>query len=75
MSSQVLEAYGTLKPQLSASEISAVNVAKREYQREYLEYWNNTSALTGTGRPVDAIIGPVAPFPAARPNMYSYYGS
>lgn len=58
----------------SASEIAAVNVAKREYQKEYMEYWNSTETLTGTGRPVDAVIAPVAPFAAARPNMYIYYG-
>lgn len=58
-----------------AAEISAVNVAKRQYQKEYMEYWNSTVALTGTGRPVDAIISPLAPFAAARPDMYKYYGT
>lgn len=66
--------YGTRKHEYTASEIAAVNVAKREYQREYLEYWNTTANLTGTGRPVEAIIAPLAPFPAARPDMYDYYG-
>jgi len=75
MASQVSDIYEKLEPQFTASEIAAVNVAKREYQREYLEYWNSTASLTGTGRPVEAVIGPVAPFPAARPEKYSYYGS
>ena len=74
MASQISGLYGTLKPQFTASEISAINVTKREYQREYMEYWNSTASVTGTGRPVEAIIGPTAPFPAARPNMYLYYG-
>ena len=39
-----------------------------------MEYWNSTKELTGTGRPVDAVIAPVAPFPAARPEKYTYYG-
>lgn len=30
--------------------------------------------LTGTGRPVDAYIMPSAPFSAARPMQYKYYG-
>ena len=49
-----------------------VNVAKREAQKEYMEYWNSTAELTGTGRPVDAIISPLAPFAAARPEKYTY---
>jgi amidase len=75
MASQVSGVYGTQKPQYNASEIALVNVQKREYQKEYMEYWNSTSSLTGTGRPVDAVISPLAPFAAARPNMYDYYGT
>ncbi|KAH8601218.1 amidase signature domain-containing protein [Bisporella sp. PMI_857] len=74
MASQVSSVYGERKPEYTASQICAVNVAKREYQREYLEYWNSTVELTGTGRPVEAIISPLAPFAAARPDMYDYYG-
>ena len=67
----------TYPPELkefSASEIAAVNIAKRQYQKEYMEYWNSTETLTGTSRPVDAVIAPLAPFAAARPDMYRYYG-
>ncbi len=60
--------------QMKASEIAENNLAKREYQKEYMEYWNSTEALTGTGRPVDALIIPVAPFSAPRPQKYTYYG-
>jgi amidase len=74
MASQISSVYGERKPEYTASQICAVNVAKREYQREYLEYWNSTVELTGTGRPVEAIISPLAPFAAARPDMYDYYG-
>ena len=59
---------------MNATMIAANNVAKREYQKEYLEYWNSTKDLTGTGRPVDGLIAPLAPFPAARQEGYSYYG-
>jgi amidase len=58
----------------SASFIAAANVAKRKYQKEYLDYWNSTAAITGTGRPVDAFIMPLAAIPAARPNQYRSYG-
>jgi amidase len=75
MASQIAATYGTLKAEYTASQIAAANVAKRQYQKEYMEYWNSTSALTGTGRPVDAIISPVAPFAAARPDMYDHYGT
>ncbi|KAF2211613.1 hypothetical protein CERZMDRAFT_43002 [Cercospora zeae-maydis SCOH1-5] len=67
---QVLVARG---PESSVLELMATNIAKREAQREYMEYWNSTAALTNTGRPVDAVICPVAPFPAARPKAYTYY--
>ena len=39
-----------------------------------MEYWNSTKDQTGTGRPVDAVIMPVAPFAAARPEQFKYYG-
>ena len=39
-----------------------------------MEYWNGTAVLSGTGRPIDAIITPVAPFAAAREKRYKYYG-
>jgi amidase len=75
MASQIAASYGTLETEYTASQIAAANVAKRQYQKEYMEYWNSTSALTGTGHPVDAIIAPLAPFAAARPDMYDYYGT
>ena len=75
VSPQVVKSYGTSpKEQFNGSQIAEVNVAKREWQKEYMDYWNSTSELTGTGRPVDALIAPLAPFPAARPNKYDYYG-
>ena len=75
MAPQVSITYGNEPSQeAKASKIAATNVAKREYQKEYMDYWNSTRNLTGTGRPVDAIITPVAPFAAARPKRYRYYG-
>jgi len=75
MAPQVQHLYGSKPTQeANASDISATNVAKREYQKEYMEYWNSTKDLTGTGRPVDAFLMPQAPFAAARPNTYTYLG-
>ena len=72
---QLAELYRTgPNDEVGASKIARTNVEKREYQKEYMEYWNSTKDSTGTGRPVDAFIMPLAPFPAARPNAYSYYG-
>lgn len=61
-------------PELSASEIAALNVAKRQYQKEYMDYWNSTVTLTGTGRPVDGIFCPIAPHAAAIPGHYRFFG-
>ena len=71
-----IEAFYGKEPteQFKASEIATLNVEKRQYQKEYLEYWNSTVNLTGTGRPVDGLLMPVAPFAAARRNRYIYYG-
>jgi len=59
-------------PEYSASDIMKTNIAKRQAQKDYMEYWNSTAELTGTGRPVDAVISPLAPFAAARPEKYTY---
>jgi amidase len=60
--------------QYTASQIAANNVAQRELKKEYLDYWNSTASKTSTGKPVDGVISPAAPFAAARPGMYAYYG-
>ncbi|PVI01725.1 amidase [Periconia macrospinosa] len=57
-----------------ASHIAGVNVALREYRKRYLDYWVGTREVTGTGRPVDAVICPLAPTPSARREMFKYVG-
>ncbi|KAI9672939.1 MAG: Acetamidase [Caeruleum heppii] len=75
ISRQVAGAFGQEpKQEASASKIAVTNVAKRQWQKQYMDYWNSTVNLTGTGRPVDAVIAPVAPFAAALPEKYGYYG-
>ncbi|KAJ5773234.1 hypothetical protein N7457_008130 [Penicillium paradoxum] len=60
--------------QMTAFEIAALNVAKREYQKAYMDYWNSTAQLTGTGRPVDGLLCPLAPHAAVLPNEYKSVG-
>jgi len=72
---QIVKVFGD-KPveQANATTIAETNVAKREAQKEYMDYWNSTAKKTSTGRPVDALIAPVAPFPAARPDTFTHVG-
>lgn len=75
MADQILPMYGKEpSKQADATHISANNVAKREYQKAYMEYWNGTAAVSSSGRPVDAVVMPVAPFAAAREKRYTYLG-
>ncbi|KAG8532789.1 uncharacterized protein KY384_002667 [Bacidia gigantensis] len=73
---QIVGSYGKDEPnkQADATAIAANNVAKRSFQKEYLDYWNSTSTQSGTGQPADAFIMPIAPFAAARHGRYRYYG-
>jgi amidase len=47
---------------LTAFEFWQVNVRQRALRQEYWDHWRETVNVTGTGRPVDAIISPVAPY-------------
>ena len=60
--------------QMTASEIAALNVAKREYQKQYMDYWHSTAEVTGTGRPVDALFCPLAPHAAVIPGEFKSVG-
>ena len=66
--------YQNEMKEFSATEIAETNVAMRALKKEYMEYWNSTAKQTSTGRPVDAVISPLAPWPAARREKYKYYG-
>lgn len=72
--SEQIKRYESVGKEFTGSEIAATNVALRKLKKEYLDYWNSTSENTRTGRPVDAVICPLAPFPAARPGKFDYYG-
>ncbi|KAJ9626890.1 hypothetical protein H2203_003346 [Taxawa tesnikishii (nom. ined.)] len=60
-------------PQIIMEEAPEYKASEIMDTQEYMEYWNSTKELTGTGRPVDALIAPLAPFAAARPQKYTYY--
>ncbi|THV07615.1 general amidase [Dendrothele bispora CBS 962.96] len=49
---------------VSAYQLWQYQKKKRDLRQEYLRYWEETTAATGTGRPVDAIISPVAAYAA-----------
>jgi amidase len=48
---------------VSAFELFQIQKRRTALRKEYLDYWQSTKLSTSTGRPVDAIISPVAPFP------------
>ncbi|KAG6863531.1 hypothetical protein C0993_011189 [Termitomyces sp. T159_Od127] len=52
------------KAPTSAYQLWQLHKKKRDLRQSYLEHWLATVGETGTGRPVDAIISPVAPFTA-----------
>ncbi|KAK4908756.1 hypothetical protein LTR49_022376 [Elasticomyces elasticus] len=73
IANQVSRAFGTkASEEKSATHIAAINVRLRQYREYYHDYWNSTSKITSTGRPVDAFISPLAPFAAARPTLYNH---
>ncbi|KZT09017.1 general amidase [Laetiporus sulphureus 93-53] len=49
---------------LSAYELWQLHREKRALRKSHLDHWEATVARTDTGRPVDAIISPVAPYAA-----------
>ncbi|KDQ55801.1 hypothetical protein JAAARDRAFT_37227 [Jaapia argillacea MUCL 33604] len=63
-SDQVDEAPFLPSKGISAYELWQLHKRKRELRKEYLDHWEKTVDITGTGRPVDAIICPVAPYAA-----------
>ncbi|KZS93000.1 general amidase [Sistotremastrum niveocremeum HHB9708] len=46
----------------TAYELWQIHKQKRALRKEYLDSWEATKSVTGTGRPIDAIISPVAPW-------------
>ena len=59
---------------LTAYELWKAHERKRQLRKDYLDYWQNSSKITSTKRPIDALISPVAPF-AATPHGKNKYNS
>lgn len=49
---------------LSAYKLWQLQKKRAEMRKNHLDLWESTVSLTGTGRPVDAIISPVASYAA-----------
>ena len=47
---------------ITAYQLWQLQKLRRDTRKEYLDHWEATASETGTGRPVDAIICPVAPY-------------
>ena len=58
----------------SAFELFKVQKKRAVLRKEYLDHWQSTRLSTSTGRPVDAIISPVAPFPPPPHGEYKFVG-
>ena len=59
-------------PGISAYDLWQVQKKRTTLREEYLAHWRATAERTGTGRPVDAIIAPVAPFPPPPHGLTKY---
>ncbi|TNY17608.1 general amidase [Rhodotorula diobovata] len=53
-------------PQLSTHDYWQLCLKRRHWVKGQLDDWEATRLKTGTGRPVDAIISPTAPYPSFR---------
>ncbi|KDQ63721.1 hypothetical protein JAAARDRAFT_120627 [Jaapia argillacea MUCL 33604] len=49
---------------LSAYQLWQLHAKKRQLRKDHLDRWQATASQTGTGRPIDALICPVAPYVA-----------
>lgn len=49
---------------VTAYQLWQTQKLKTQLRQEYLARWESTTSISGTGRPVDAIIAPCAPFAA-----------
>lgn len=75
ISEQIIMSYGTgVAEERSATYIAQNNVGLRQWKKTVMDAWNATASLSGTGKPIDAVIAPLAPYAAARPGKYKWYG-
>lgn len=55
---------GSVETEISVYDYWQLSEARSKYAIKYLDKWNQTRALTSTGRPIDAIISPICALPA-----------
>ncbi|KAK5449280.1 hypothetical protein LTS15_008822 [Exophiala xenobiotica] len=60
-------------PPLPLLDFYNLSLYLKDYRNRYSEYWLSTMNHSSTGRPVDAVILPVAPHAAVIPGKYYYY--
>jgi len=58
---------------LTVAQNLALNNERNNLAKKYMDYWNASVGKTDTGRPVDALICPVAPFTAPPHGQYSHF--
>ena len=49
---------------ITAYDLWQIQKRRTDLRQAYLDHWESTSETTGTGRPIDAIIAPIAPYVA-----------
>jgi amidase len=59
-------------PAPTTNEIWQLQLEKTAYQKKVLEAWNDTAKRTTSGRVMDAVIMPIAPFAAVTHNNYDH---
>jgi len=60
----VVAPFRPKKGGITAYQLWQVQKLRIDLRKEYLDHWAATASVTGTGRPVDAIICPAAPYAA-----------
>ncbi|KAI5120833.1 hypothetical protein M0805_007020 [Coniferiporia weirii] len=58
----------------SIGETFRLNLEREAFRHKLLKHWNDTKTRTGTGRPVDAILAPVAPTLAPKHDTTKWWG-
>ena len=61
------------QPVATINELWELQIQKTAYQKKVLEAWNDTVNRTKNGKPIDAIIMPIAPFAAVLHNQFDYF--
>lgn len=58
--------------QLSAYGLWQVQKRRAELRKQHLDLWAKTVEITGTGRPIDALISPASPYASVPHGLNAY---